>query len=122
MSEETTLLQEKIKSRKCQYLALVCTSLINFKDAVELFLPSVITLPVSYEFRITKKQEQILALALYFTLTITSILITPFSNKFGRKPSLLVGMYLAIRKEALLVGGDVSSYSEGSPPCWWGCI
>ena len=96
MSEETTPLQQKIKSRKCQYLALVCTSLINFGDAVELFLPSVITQPVSCELGITKKQEHILALALYFTLTITSILIIPFSNKFGRKPSLLVGMYLAI--------------------------
>ena len=85
-----------VESKKCQYLALLCTGLTNFGDAVELFLPSVITQPVSCELGITKEQEHILALALYFTLTLTSVLIVPFSNKFGRKPSLLVGLYLAI--------------------------
>ena len=84
------------ESKKIQYLALICTTLITFGDAVEMFLPAVITQPISCDLEISSEQEHIAALALYVSLAVTSIIAIPLSNRVGRKTLLLVAMYLGI--------------------------
>ena len=88
--------EELNTSNKIQYLALACNTLINFGDAVELFLPAVITQPVSCELGISMGQEHIAALTLYISIAVMSIISIPMSNKIGRRALLLLGMYIAI--------------------------
>ena len=101
MTESEKLVEEKENdspffSKRIQYLALVCTCCIAIGDAVEIFLPSVITQLVSCELHVTKKQEHFLALALYLSMGICTILLFSVSDKLGRRPVLLVAIYLAI--------------------------
>ena len=83
-------------SKRVQYLALGATCLIQFGEAVELYLPSVITQAVTCELHLTKRQEYLLALGLYISLAVAISGTIPFSNRFGRRPILLASMYLAI--------------------------
>ena len=95
--EHEPLLTPVSRERKRnQIMTLIAAILIKLGDSVELYLPSVITQPISCELNLTKDQEYILALALYLTLGIAIIATAPFSNKFGRRPVLLLAMYSVI--------------------------
>ena len=83
-------------SKSTQYLALFTQALIQFDNAVEVFIPSVITQQVSCELELSHNQEYVLALSLYITLAISILFAIPFSDRFGRRLVLLVAIYLAI--------------------------
>ena len=95
-------------SKKIQYLVLICNTIINFGDAVEMFLPAVITQPISCDLGISKEQEHMAALAVYVGLSVTSILGIPLSNRVCTKTLLLVAMYLGIT--VTVVCSIVSNY------------
>ena len=91
MSEDDTKIVKKV-----QHMALLCNTLISFGDAIEMFLPAVITQPISCELGVSTKQEHIAALSLYLSFGVMSILAIPLSNKIGRRTLLLVAMYFGI--------------------------
>ena len=84
------------RSTKGQYMALICNVLISFGDAIEYFLPAVITQPISCELGISIEEEHTAAVCLYVSSAVMSILCIPISNRIGRRLLLLVSMYLSI--------------------------
>ena len=95
--ESATLLRSSTsKPTKLEYLALLSVTMAKLGDSVEFVLPAVITQPVSCELGLTKRQEQILALVLYLSLAVFSIVTIPFLRKFPRKPVILFSLYMSI--------------------------
>ena len=82
--------------KKIQYLALLAIGLVNMGDGVELYLPSVITQPLSCEMGLSPFKESMLGVVLYISAATTILFVVPLSNRFGRRPLLLSAIYLAI--------------------------
>ena len=98
MPEESTILlgSSTSKPTKLEYLALLSVTMTELGDSVEFVLPAVITQPVSCELELSKRQEQILALALYISVAVFSTVTIPFLRKFPRKPIILFSLYISI--------------------------
>ena len=96
------------KSSCTEVVALVTVTLITFGDAVEMFLPAVITQQVSCELGITLAEEHVAALSLYVSIAIISVIAIPLSNRIGRRSLLLAAMYLGIA--ATIVCSVASNY------------
>ena len=95
--EPNQSMQDELRGqKKTDYLALIAVTFIKFGDSVETFLPGVISQPISCELNITKSQEDILSLAIYIALTIGNILVTKVTNTFGRRATILPGLYITI--------------------------
>ena len=84
------------KPTNLEYLALLSATMTKLGDSVEFVLPAVITQPVSCELGLSKGQEQILALVLYTSVAVFSIVTIPFLRKFRRKPIILFSLYMSI--------------------------
>ena len=82
--------------KKIGYLAVVVITLAKLGDSVELFIPSVITQKVTCELHLSEKQEHILALALYLSLSISIILSIFLANVLGRRPIIIFALYLSV--------------------------
>ena len=82
--------------KKIGYLAVVVTTLAKLGDSVELFIPSVITQKVTCELDLSEKQEHILALALYLSLSISTILCIFLANVPGRRSIIIFALYLSV--------------------------
>ena len=83
-------------SKAVQYIALVATALIYVGDSVEIYLPAVITQPVSCELNISKTQESVLALSFYITIATSVFLSIPFADYFGRRTTFLASLYTTL--------------------------
>ena len=77
-------------------LCAVSCCLIHFGDAIELYLPGVITQAVSCELGITVTQEGVLGVAMYLPLACAVFVAGPLSEKFGRRPIMFFSLYTAI--------------------------
>ena len=95
--ESNTLLEGSTsKPSKIQILALFSATLAKLGDSVEFVLPAVITQPVSCELGLSKCQENILGLVLYFSVAVFSIITIPFLKKLPRRPVILFSLYMSI--------------------------
>jgi len=82
-------------TRKDVHLGVLLT-LITFGDAVEIYLPGVITQSASEELGLTPNQEGLLAIILYLCLALSYFVLPAIKNKVGRKGALLVSLYTSI--------------------------
>ena len=96
MTVEVAITNKPYKSQEVQNFALVSITFISFADGIEMFLPAVITQPISCDLGITPAQEHAVALSFYVSLAVMSIVSIPISNKIGRRTLLLVAMYVGI--------------------------
>ena len=95
--ESATLLRSSTsKQTKLEYLALLSVTMAKLGDSVEFVLPAIITQPVSCELGLSRRQEQILALVLYISVTVSSVVTIPFLRRFPRKPIILFSLYMSI--------------------------
>ena len=88
MADESATLLRKSTSKpiKLEYLALFFATMVKLGDSVEFVLPVVITQPVSCELGLSRRQEQILALILYISVAVFSVVTIPFLRRFPRRP------------------------------------
>lgn len=70
--------------------------LIRFGDYIELFLPGVITQQVACDLGISRYEEGILCISLYVAQLVSIIISHFLSERYGRKPVLLVSLYSSI--------------------------
>ena len=87
---------EKEHRKKCSYLGLATLLFICFGDGVELYIPSVITQPISCDLKLSKEAEGVLSVSIYICLGTASLISARLSDTLGRRPVLLVSMYLCI--------------------------
>ena len=96
-AESSDLIADQESSpSKLHYLVLLSVSFVKFGDSVEFTLPAVITQPVSCELDLSKKQEEILALAQYASAAVFSLVTIPILQRFARKPIILFSLYLSV--------------------------
>ena len=65
------------------YQLLVFNMLIKFGDAVEIYLPGVITQKVAYELNLSKIQEGFLGVTMYIAMTIAILIAAPLSDRLS---------------------------------------
>ena len=95
-SELSPLTERPNKWRRSDYILLILGSLINFGDGIEIFLPGVITQRVSCELGVDSVQEGILGSVFYMTLSFSTILAGPLSDRFGRREVCLFSLYTSV--------------------------
>ena len=81
---------------KIHYLILLSVAFAKFGESVEFMLPTVITQQVSCDLHLTKRQEHILALAQYASAAVFSIVIITITQRFRRRPIILLSLYLSV--------------------------
>ena len=84
------------KWTKQDYINLTLAMLIKFGDAVEIYLPGVITQKVSCELGLSFWEEGILAVILYATESLSVLAAVPLANKIGERTTLLLSLYCSI--------------------------
>ena len=95
--ESNTLLAGSTsKPSKIQIIALFSATLAKLGDSVEFVLPAVITQPVSCELGLSKRQENILGLVLYFSMAVFSVVTIPLMKKLPRRSAILFSLYMSI--------------------------
>ena len=95
--ESNTLLESSTSGpSKIQILALFSVTLAKLGESVEFTLPAVITQPVSCELGLSKRQENIIGLVLYFSMAFFSIVTILFLKKYRRRPVILFSLYMSI--------------------------
>ena len=77
------------------YLTIVAT-MMTFGDAVEIYLPGVITQSASSELGVSRTEEGILAIILYVCLALSFFILPAIKNKVGRKQALLTSLYTSV--------------------------
>ena len=78
------------------YVVLSIVIMIKFGDAVELYLPGVITQKVSCDLGLSKVQESLLAVIYYIFHAITILISLPISKRLGERVTLILSLYLSI--------------------------
>ena len=83
--------------RKDIYL-MVMTCLVGFGDAVEIYLPGVITDLVSRELKVTKTQEGLLGIILYSCLALSCFVFPAIQKNMGtmKRELLLTSLYISL--------------------------
>ena len=81
---------------KRDYSLLVLAMMIKFGDAVEMYLPGVITQKVSCELDLSIFQEGTLSIILYVFMAIAILGAVPLEKQFGGKTTLLCSLYGSI--------------------------
>ena len=104
------LLEVKKPKKNYDYLALTAITFIKLGSIVELSLPAVVSQPISCEMGLTKTQEHILALALYFTILVTNVVSSKVTANRPRKTCILSGLY--ITAAILIFCAIVPNYSS----------
>ena len=77
------------------YLTIVAT-MMTFGDAVEIYLPGVITQSASSELGVSRTQEGILGIILYLSLALSCFILPAIKNKVGNKELLLMSLYTSV--------------------------
>ena len=75
---------------------IVLMTMINFGDALEIYLPGVITQSASSDMEISETQEGLLGIILYLCLAFSFFILPAIKNKVGRTSALLVSLYTSI--------------------------
>ena len=78
------------------YLHTLLAVLILLGDGVEMYLPGVITQKVACELGVSKIQEGVLAVVLYFSCAIAVTISGPILKRFGEKLTIISSLYLSI--------------------------
>jgi len=81
---------------KRDYKFLALAMLIKFGDAVEMYMPGVITQKVSCELDVSFFQEGTLSIIFYIFMGIALLVAVPLTKKIGEKNTLLCSMYGSI--------------------------
>ena len=81
---------------KQDYIYLAVAMLIKFGDAVEIYLPGVITLLVSCELNLSLFQEWVLTVIFYVFQGVGTLTAVPLAGKVGERTVLLVSLYGSI--------------------------
>ena len=95
-------------SRKMEYITIFTMTLIKIGDSVELYLPSIISKVVTCELQLSPLQEHSLALALYVSLSLTTLISSCLTRRFSQRTNLLITLYAAIT--ATVLSSIVHSY------------
>ena len=96
-TEETPLKpKDQEKPTKVHYLALSMVGLAKLGDSVETYLPSVITQPMSCDLNLSKKEEDILALSMFASAGVFSVIAILYLRKLSRRPIILASLYISI--------------------------
>ena len=82
-------------TRKDIHLTVLVT-LITFGDAVEIYLPGVITQSASSELGVSQAQEGLLGIILYLCLALSYFVLPAIKSKMKRREALLVSLYISI--------------------------
>ena len=77
-------------------MVLSIVVMIKFGDAVELYLPGVITQKVSCDLGLSKCQESLLAVIYYIFHAVTILISLPISKRLGERFTLILSLYLSI--------------------------
>ena len=77
------------------YLTAAAT-MMNFGDAVEIYLPGVITQSASSELGVSRTEEGILGIILYLSLALSCFILPALKNKVGNKEVLLMSLYTSV--------------------------
>lgn len=85
-----------VRCTKQDCLIILLTSLIQFGDGIEFYLPGVITQKVSCELRVSSTQEGVLGITLYVSLALSSLLSIPIARYIGNKRILLLSLYISV--------------------------
>ncbi|KAL5247378.1 hypothetical protein ACHWQZ_G019300 [Mnemiopsis leidyi] len=88
-------LRELIWTRKDIILTTLNT-LVTFGDAVEIYLPGVITQSASSELGVSSSQEGLLGIILYLFLALSYFILPLIKDKIGRREGLLISLYTSI--------------------------
>ena len=94
--DETTPIAPKEGWSRRDILLLIFVLCIRFAEAIELYLPGVITQQVSCELGVTHLQEGFLGIILYIPFTFSVSLSGYISDRFGRRLVILVTLYISI--------------------------
>ena len=96
-TEETPLEpKDQEKPTKVHYLALSMVGLAKLGDSVEAYLPSVITQPMSCDLNLSRKEEDILALSMFASCGVFSVIAILYLRKLSRRPIILASLYISI--------------------------
>ena len=82
--------------RKYEILAIVAVSGLLLADAVELYLPGVITQSVACDLQLSRVTESILGVSIYFFLAVGTLISGFLGRKCGEKRVMLVSLYTAV--------------------------
>ena len=88
-------LRELIWTRK-DIILTVLNTLVTFGDAVEIYLPGVITQTASSELGVSAAQEGLLGIVLYLFLALSYFTLPLIKDKIGRKEGVLISLYTSI--------------------------
>ena len=100
-------LRELIWTRK-DIILTVLNTLVTFGDAVEIYLPGVITQSASSELEVSATQEGLLGIVLYLFLALSYFVLPLIKDKIGRKEGVLISLYTSII--ATVVCSQVPNY------------
>ena len=100
-------LRELIWTRK-DIILTVLNTLVTFGDAVEIYLPGVITQTASSELGVSAAQEGLLGIVLYLFLALSYFVLPLIKDKIGRKEGVLISLYTSII--ATVVCSQVPNY------------
>ena len=82
-------------TRKDLHLSVLMT-MVTFGDAVEIYLPGVITQYASKDLGVSKAEEGILGIILYLCLGLSYFILPVIKGKVGKKTALLASLYISI--------------------------
>ena len=94
MSDENSTLMPNEYTKQDYTLALILI-LVNFGEAIECYLPGVITQYVSCEIGVSKLQEAFLGCTFFLTLVIGTLSGGTFASQIGERKLLLASLYLS---------------------------
>ena len=100
-------LRELMWTRK-DIILTVLNTLVTFGDAVEIYLPGVITQTASSELGVSAAQEGLLGIVLYLFLAVSYFTLPLIKDKIGRKEGVLISLYTSII--ATVVCSQVPNY------------
>ena len=95
IEEEDGLVSSKGRKKE-EYMVTVCCVVNYFADTLELLSSGVITQSVSCDLNLNKTHETIVAVALYVSLLVSSLITTLVSDPVPRCILLLFSSYLAV--------------------------
>ncbi|KAL5264621.1 hypothetical protein ACHWQZ_G005636 [Mnemiopsis leidyi] len=100
-------LRSLVWTKKDLHLTVLKT-LVTFGDAVEIYLPGVITQSASTELGVSANQEGLLGIILYLCLALSYFILPLIENKVSRRHALLISLYTSII--ATVISCVVGSY------------
>jgi len=87
---------KNLKGNRRDVHLIALLTLITLGDAVEIYLPGVITQAASTELKVSKTQEGLLGIILYLCLALSYFVLPAIKDKLGRKVTLLSSLYISI--------------------------